>query len=146
MYLRISLVGFALAALLGCSSGQSTLPEGAPPVYDVSGTVTYNGSPLSDAIVVFAPKNGNVSGSAHTNSEGKFVAQAYPPTNGIPEGDYQVTVSKTESVEVTGGDPDNVQTKTNYLIPKKFGQPQTSGLTLTVTKDGKDDVLFELKD
>ncbi|MBI1249440.1 hypothetical protein GC197_16565 [bacterium] len=57
-----------------------------------------------------------------------------------------VTVLKTETIEVPGGDPNNVQTKSKSLVPQKYSQPQTSGLTLTVTKDGKDDVLFELKD
>ena len=149
MFARISVAGFALVAFLGCSSSQSSLPEGAPPLYEVSGTVTYNDTPLSDAIVVLAPKNStsnSIGGSAHTDSEGKFVAQAYPPNNGMPEGNYTVTVIKTETVEVPGGDPDNVQTTSKSLVPEKYSQPQTSGLTLTVTKEGKDDVLLELKD
>lgn len=146
MLIRTSLFFLLVAALAGCSSGESALPEGAPPLYNVSGQVTYKNSPVSDAIVVFAPKSGKVGASARTDAEGKFTAQAFPPHKGMPEGDFFVTVTKTESVEVPGSDPNNKQTKTKYLIPEKFGNASKSGLSVTVTSQGNENLQLDLKD
>lgn len=146
MLIRTSLLCFLMTTMVGCMSGESALPDGAPPLYSVSGQVTYHDSPVAEAIVVFAPKNGKVGASARTDAEGKFTAQAYPPHNGMPEGEFAITVTKTESVDVPGGDPDNKQTKTKYLIPEKFGKANKSGLSVTVTSQGNDNLVLELKD
>ena len=146
MLIRTTMLCLLAVAMAGCTSSETPLPEGAPPLYNVSGQVTYHNSPVAEAIVVFAPKNGKVGASARTDAEGRFTAQAFPPHKGMPEGDFAVTVTKTESVDVSGGDPDNKQTKTKYIIPQKFGNASKSGLSVKVTSAGNDNLVLELKD
>lgn len=137
---------FSLLCFVGCQSNTKPLPEGAPPLFPATAKVTYKGSPLADALVVFAPKSGKIGGSGKTDANGLVQLQAYPPHEGLPAGEYQVMITKSESVEVPGGDPDNKQTKTNFLIPQKYGNPAKSGLNAAVMQQADQEFTFELKD
>ena len=138
--LCLSLLGF-----LGCQSNTKPLPEDAPPLFPATAKVTYNGSPLADAVVVFAPTAGKIGGFGKTDANGQVQLQAYPPHEGVPAGDYLVMITKSESVDVPGGDPDNKQTKTNFLIPQKYGNPGKSGLSASVSQGDDQEFVFELK-
>jgi hypothetical protein len=147
--MMIRLVPVVLVAIglsLGCGGPASRLPTDAPPLYPAKGKVTYNGSPLGGALVVFYPESGNISGSAQTGTDGTFSVQAYPPHEGMPVGNYKVTVKKTESIPLDTGDPDTTATETKYLTPERYGQMNASGLTAEVPEGGRTDLVFELTD
>lgn len=150
-----------LAGMGGC--GES--PEGAGkqlPTVRVSGTVTYKGSPVDDATVSFHPsKPGDPGPFAKTNSEGEFTLRTYKAGDGAPEGDYVVTVQKSEvaPAEQKSG-PDmfkemekqalagkkTAEERPLSLIPEKYARTQTSGLSATVKSGDTNKFDFELKD
>lgn len=90
------LIPVVLAALVvsGCKRGTSlkTVP--------VEGTVTFNGAPLTDAVVTFFPLAGeDPPANGTTDAEGKFKLQTYvSPTqilDGAVAGQYRVSVVKS---------------------------------------------------
>ena len=115
-----------LAVLPACSKAIKT--EG------VTGVITYNGEPLADATVKFIP----------TDSTG---SQSYGKTN--EKGEYKVTVDCVKSVptgkmiEENGQEIEEMDVE--YVLPQKFGNPETSGLTATVAP-GDNTINFDLTD
>src|SRR5262245_39951940 len=131
--------------LTGCSNSSQ------PPTYPVTGTVTWQGKPLAGAAITFVPtgKEGEAA-SAITDSEGKYALTTWEAGDGARPGKYRVKVSKQEQATV---DPSkmvrNLSTEEEQkiyventkppppakrLIPSKFENDQTSGLTHTVAE------------
>lgn len=150
----LSIVG--ALSVQGCLGGGAK-PDERPVRTKVSGTVTYNGTPLADAIVSFHPTVAKKTGSnGRTDAEGKFEMGTFEATDGTLPGKYNVTITKNESASgATQPSPDDpnydpnppAEAEPKSLIPKKYGDPVKSGLTVTV-EDGKEitDLKFELKD
>lgn len=130
-----SILGCAAAIVLaGCGGGL--------PVVPVTGVVKLDGAPVADAGVGFYPEKGpGVSG--RTNKEGKFTLET-ANLAGALVGKYRVSVNK---VKFSGVGPDEQPQpgglKTEYLVPQKYSDPSTSGLTAEVGA-GKNDFVFEL--
>ena len=128
-----------LALLLGCN--QSTGPE----TVEVSGTVTMQGDPVDGATIVFSRTNAGeasqLASQAETDADGNFSLGTYLGgdnfKSGIEPGDYQVSISKLEVVQDMRKRPKN-------LLPKKYSEPSTSGLTATVKVDGENNFVFDL--
>lgn len=145
MKLHFASMSLLFAVLLaGCSRGPA-LPEGVPDIVPAAGTVTSQGAPLAGATVVFLPVGGTHAASALTDETGRFMLTAFPPHQGAVAGEYQVTVSKTESVEVQTGDPDSHATQSRSLIAEKYADAAQSGLTATIPAEGIDTLKFELE-
>lgn len=62
--LAVALGSVALIAISGCNSG--------PPTGDVSGTVTMDGQPVTNAIVTFVPQGGGQNAIGKTDGSGKY--------------------------------------------------------------------------
>jgi len=62
--LALTLCSVALIATSGCDSG--------PPTGDVSGTVTMDGQPVTNAIVTFVPQHGGQNAIGKTDGSGKY--------------------------------------------------------------------------
>lgn len=143
-----------LICTLGCGGGgPDKFQKARPKTTKASGTVTYNGQPLADAIIVCAPKavgEKAVSATATSDSSGNFSLQAFPPENGAAPGDYLVTIQKNAKAETVAAKPGSHDQPAagppKSLIPEKYGKAETSGLTLTVPEGGKTDIKFELVD
>jgi hypothetical protein len=136
-----------LLAPLGCSSGPSR-----PPTYPVSGTVTWKGTPLADARVVFVPAGGGMeAASGVTDADGKYQLTTFVAGDGAQPGEYRVKVSKYDTKKASTADKkeymsfeeeqkmvfsgDELPTPpAKNLLPKKFDNDATSGITHTVTK------------
>lgn len=122
MYQRVSLGVGLVCCLMGCSgSSGPVLPKTVP----VSGIVTLDGKPLSNAMVVFIPtgSTGGIGSSGYTDKEGKFelqTASGSVKTPGAPPGTYRVVANKFKN-------PDG----TEYPADGKEG-PATSGATETL--------------
>jgi len=131
--------------LAGCG-GDELKP---PPLFPVSGTVTYQGKPVPGATVVFIPE-GKVKAKdparlrpfGTADEQGNYSIAWSEEHEGAATGKYKVGISAVEAVNDEEGDS---QTKPANAIPDKYGNPSTSGLTATVTEDGENVFNFDLK-
>ncbi len=127
-------LSIALAAtIFGCGPRGGDLPKSP-----VSGSVTYQGKPLSFGRVLFYHSSGHTVG-ADIAADGTFALDVYQGENGVSIEcyDYQRPGSKTQRSRA-GGD--------TSMIPARYLSCGTSGLAITVEPDGKNDVVLELKD
>ncbi|MEZ6130999.1 MAG: hypothetical protein R3C59_20200 [Planctomycetaceae bacterium] len=134
-----------LASFLpGCGSG-ADVPELAA----VTGTVTLKGAPLPDAMVTFVPEKGPVA-IGMTDGSGKFSLRT-GRLDGAVLGQHKVSVQLdqggSEVVAPTGdlNDPEQLtkyyeqsmkereETEEKSLLPEKYGNVATSGLTFQVS-------------
>jgi len=160
--------GVVLVSLMfvvsGCNSGLRT--------EYVEGIVTFEGEPLQGAFVTFMPSSEGETriAAGDTNANGKYVlttAEGGKPGRGAVQGDYLVTISKRKPVDdvpvaagpqPTSGGPPTAQEMAAgdaarrqaglpppyaYITPKRYNNPETSGLTATV-KRGKNKFDFAL--
>ena len=140
-YLCVALVSMSLA---GCGTG------GADGLVAVTGTVTYEGSPLEDGTVGFAPVDPTVGQPANGKiTNGKFTMLTSASSPGVVPGDYKVRIVSLDLDSVQGlppgvaPNPNTPPPEPASLIPKKYGDPNTSGLTVTVSS-GMSELNFEL--
>ncbi len=149
----VLLVGLTVSSLTGCGGGFDRFKKARPKTVAASGTVIYRNQPLADAIIVcFPTASGDkaVAASAYSGTDGSFSLQAYPPDKGAVPGNYQVTIQKSEEAPAAPTGPNAHDAppppKPRSLIPAKYGQIETSGLTLTIPDGGISDIKLELKD
>jgi hypothetical protein len=141
---RHCLWAFALClTLAACGQEQS----GRLPLYRASGAVTFNGEPLSGAVLIFHAKDKLTDADdepvpapgAHSQEDGTFAVSTYEPGDGLPEGDYQVTIScENRSVERKKGD------EFPELLPERYQNPATSGLTVSIVAGDNELPAFDL--
>jgi hypothetical protein len=134
--------------LVGCSGGEDKWKAGRPKTVEAAGMITLNGKPLDKAQVVLVPQGGQNGGSALSDDEGAFQLASFPPDPGVVPGAYKVMIVKAIVPELQ--DEESAEAKTpqraKLLIPKKYTDPKTSGLTVEVPEAGKKDILIELKE
>ena len=138
--------------MLGCS-GETKLKG----TVGVSGTVTQKGAPLAGATVTFAPTaTGARAASGTTDATGKFTLTTLSPGDGAFPGDYQVTVTKTETVgKVYTQDEANAYYAQNQAYPPspeiknvidaKYASAETSGLKASVKQEGPNEIKLEVE-
>jgi hypothetical protein len=134
-----SAIHWLLAAIVcgGCSSSATELPV-------VSGTVTFQGAPVEGAMVVFHPPAGSEQqpAQAQTDAAGRFemsthVGQGEYQT-GLAPGKYLVEIKKTE----LSGD---FTRPPRHLLPEKYANVKTSGLSADVPPEGTEALAFVLE-
>ncbi|HVA46572.1 MAG TPA: carboxypeptidase-like regulatory domain-containing protein [Pirellulales bacterium] len=157
----IALAGLGLGGSQGCSRAKRGDPNGRP----VTGAVTYQGSPVEGANVTFVSASTPAFG--RTDAEGKFKLATAAGEN-VPLGSYQVAIVKKEAPLVEpesssteelgdGGLPADYQfvppdpnapppAEPKDLLPAKYADAAKSGLSATVTADGKNEFDFPLTD
>jgi hypothetical protein len=129
--LRWPCVVLALPALLGCADAAREL---AP----VVGRVTYEGKPLANADVVFAPENGDRVASGRTDQEGHYRLGTLVAGDGAIVGSHRVTISARGPDKpgppgfVGSGLPGGDKVPGEPLIPEKYFSPETSGISRDV--------------
>ena len=136
---------------IGCGGEQ-----GAEGTVTATGTVIYEGQPVEDATVTFKPagEEGRAA-SGTTDAEGKFELSTLAADDGVVPGTYEVAISKTV-IEggLDGEDPQAYfeehgrppRTTRKELLPVKYKNAETAGLTAEVTEDGENHFPFELTD
>jgi hypothetical protein len=131
------------ALILGCGSGSKTA--------SVSGRVTYKDKPVPNANVSFTPEEGTGRAAAGlTDTAGRYTLGTFTASDGAPPGKYRVHITAygpsrpAKPGETGSGMPGEMMTG-DPLIPKKYFQPDTSGLTHEV-KRGRNTANFDLKD
>ena len=114
-------IAFGLLGLIaGCSGGGDT-----PELADVSGRVTFDGSPLSEATVIFQPDAGRPS-AGKTDTDGNYELKYTSRNSGAKVGKHKVIISKEISAPGRGGE--SVWKET---VPATYNQDTT--LTAEVT-------------
>lgn len=108
-----------LIVTLGCGDGRVRLPT-AP----VGGTITYQGKPLSAGRITFVHPSGQGVG-ADITADGTYRLTAF-------QGKNQVTVSCFMSERDSNPTARPSSPTAKSLIPTRFGNCDTSGLTLDV--------------
>ncbi|EAQ79665.1 carboxypeptidase-like regulatory domain-containing protein [Blastopirellula marina] len=134
-----------LASLtLGCNRGPA-LPENLPPLTACTLQIQYKQAPVSEATVTLIPSQGNWVGVGRTDASGKAVVQTQGRYNGVPAGDYTVTVTKYEPEADLPPDPTSPEedaalaqsasrpNKRKALVPEKYTKSETTDLRLTIT-------------
>jgi hypothetical protein len=116
--------------------------SGVGPTFPVSGKVTLNGAPLTAAstIVLFKPDTakGNTSPVEPTgtvDADGNYTLTT-KGKKGAPPGWYKVIVTaREEAPPVHPKTPKPHRPVSKSLLPAKYGQGQTSGLSIEVVED-----------
>lgn len=143
-----------LVAAAGCGGGGAT---GGVPVYEVSGTVTMAGAPLGDAVVSFAPMDGQPTATGRTKEDGTFFLTTYSYGDGAAEGKFKVLVSKTIMANAASGDDDghgdDYEAGADHagggganeaqMVPPNYNDKEQTPLSVEVKKDGDNN--FDLK-
>ena len=118
-----------LVLFCGCGGG---LPETAP----VHGVVTYDGKPLSgfkNAAVHFTPAAGRPAKSVVSPNDGSFELYTYKSGDGARLGRHMVAVVATVDDPT---DKDERYPGVRFVIPEKFANRDTSGLSYEVKPEG----------
>jgi hypothetical protein len=141
--LRSGILGVAAfaATCMGCG-GASTGPELVP----VSGVVTYNGAAIRGANVIFHPAevaSGTLAGQAVTDEEGRFEMRTHAGGGkfrpGLAPGKYQIAITKLDKAAIA-----TTLAPPKDLLPRKYGNPKTSGLTADVDQGRENEFEFAL--
>jgi hypothetical protein len=128
-----------VALAVGCD-----IAPAGPETVPASGRVTQNGDPVEGAMVTFYPVEGSaatLASQAITGPDGRFDLStnvgAGKMKSGIVAGKYAVTVTK---LDIAGAK--NMLAPPKNLLPKKYGDPNTSGLKAEVVAGKEGDFEF----
>jgi hypothetical protein len=151
---RKRVLGWGLCALL-CASGLGCGGEKIPPLFSVTGKITYNGKPVPGATIMFFPEAKPASKAkkgednqpmprrlkGSTDDDGNYELAFGEDHVGAPAGKYKVGIS---AIEFEPGD-DEDEARPNK-VPNNYGNPETSGFTAVVKEDGDNVFNFTLVD
>lgn len=112
------------------------------PTQPVKGFVYLDGAPAAGAAVSFylktpGAKSPKFIGDARVEGDGSFTMSSAGPFDGLPAGDYVVTITSDVRFSLDGRRP-------MLDVPEKYTKAATSDLTATV-KSGANEFTFELK-
>jgi hypothetical protein len=156
---RLPTVGVAcLATVLLTGCGRRVDDEWTrqrPQVYPATGSVFYQNKPVAGATVMFeSADSGAKPGSGlvaigHTDSAGMFRMKTYKEYEGVVAGAHRVSVTKMDYVPATrpaGVDPNvDIPPIATSVLPEKYKDFGTSGLTVNVTSKGADQIRLDLE-
>ena len=131
---RLILLTVAVVAA-GCGRGHElpTAPD--------SGQVTIDGTPIPKGQLIFAPEQGRAA-TGIIQPDGTFVLSTYGDGDGAIVGRHTITVISGETVE--GADPYDLDSPVRWLVPERYRNPATSGLSFQVRNDRPNVVKLEL--
>jgi hypothetical protein len=130
---RCSFVASLLLVALacpGCNSKSGTA--------QVRGTVELDGKPLASGAIATIPQSGR--GAKATIENGQFVLGTFAENDGALLGTHQVAVVVYEKSTGVGAEA----AAGKLLIPERYTNPQTSGLTIDVTASGPNEPVLKL--
>ncbi len=127
------LFSLIVLVILFCSAAGCG-PTG-PKLYPVNGTVTWNGEPLPEGDIIFAPATPGDVEDAGKVVAGKFAFEARPGAKKV-----KITANRSEGpVDPQMGLAPRVQ-----YIPPKYSSAEKTTLTAEVTENGKNEFDFPL--
>jgi hypothetical protein len=121
---RVPLLITLIAVLATSCEGSKRVP-----VFPVSGQVLFGGKPMPRALLVFHPvAESPLRPLATADQDGSFALSTYEDGDGAPAGEYQISVEWRRLATVDDEKPPP------NLLPMKYANPKTSGLTVRVTE------------
>ena len=150
LYRSLPFLGLLVVAT-SLQSGCDNNPLGAIPI---RGTVTYHGDPLKEGEVLYNPvESTGRRARGKIQPDGTFRLTTLEKDDGAVPGEYKISViayaphpgEPTRTVESEQRDQIRERIKRGYVIPEKYVDPETSGLTDTVNKEhsGFKEILLE---
>lgn len=136
----------SMAVFILCTAGCGYHSD-LPPLAKVTGIVTLDGHPLTTGNVQFMPDGSKgTSGRMSVggiDQEGRFEMTTLKPGDGSQIGHHLVAI---QAYEILGSQDPNSPTPivSKPLIPERYGDPHTSGLTAEVHPDRENHLTFEL--
>jgi hypothetical protein len=132
--------------LIGCGGPK----DGQLPTAQVSGQVSYRGSPLGQGEVKFIPVQAGVGARVAygtLNEQGSYRLGTYGQDDGAVLGDYQVVVESRAEIpaDVAQHATKHDLARAKPMIPERYADPSKSGLTAHVAEGGNT-FDFDLKD
>ena len=146
---RAALTAGVLALVVGCG------PKSGLDLVPVRGEVTYNGKPLAEGTVVYLPEQASAGRQATgpLQPDGSFSLTTQKRDDGVMKGSYQIVVyaykphpgepktrEEHEAMVQKGG------IERGHIIPMKYTEPATSGLSDTVDENHSGFKKIELTD
>jgi hypothetical protein len=114
-----------LLTVVGCNQG--------PKLVKVSGQVLIDGEPVKGGFIQVVPKDERAA-TGKIGEDGRFTLTTYQEGDGVVLGTHDVAVMATRQLSPT---------RTEHLVPPKYANPATSGVTTTI--DGStNDLKIEL--
>ena len=136
--LVIALAGASLTSA-GCSSRVDKWAAKRPKTYPAKGRVLWDGKPEEGIVVSLDSNVHNVSAIAITDSTGAFKLKTFKTGDGAVAGEHAVRLEKR-----IVKDPSAEIVVEVIVLPKKYADPKTSGLTATVVEKGPNEFTFEV--
>lgn len=136
---RVQMIRVVGGLLLVLGAGCSSQTDQTPDLAEVTGTVTLDGKPLSDAVIDFFPqsaadKSQSRTSTAATDAEGKYSLMYDEKNTGAIPGEHVVRISKPDGgAEVAGPE----------TLPARYNESTT--LKATVSKTSPNSIDFDLK-
>ena len=139
----------------GCSSGPGDIPDSK----EISGTVTYNGKPLTSGSVRYTPatQGEGLAATGMIGPDGTFEMETSASVPGVAYGEYQITIQPgggptgetpmdSASPGPPAGHPGADPSQAEAAFPQKYTLVATSGLTDTVDENHSGTKTIELSD
>ena len=126
-----------------------------PAQVKTTGTVTLDGEPVAQASLMFIPDSGRPA-SGNTNTNGAFELSSYGGNDGLPAGNYRVTVTKLVLKDTFQGQLENLEKQAEEAaeggeesgavdvefgdnayenkLPEKYAELDTTDIIVTITK------------
>ena len=155
--MRYSGIALLVLSLCGCSGS-----DGEKTVYEVTGTVTFGGSPVEKATVMFSPLDKQPVATGITDTKGVYRLTTYDSFDGAAAGKYDVLISKV-AVAKGSSEPAHDATGTasassvpahdaataetdddGATLDPKYGKPG-NGMTAEVKSSGENKFDFPLE-
>ena len=115
----------------GCSSGSG--------LTQVTGTVTYEGVPLTNGSISFVSDSGGANAAGIINERGEYTLSTHRPGDGVAPGTYRVCISSFETP------PGMTPQSGKRAIPERYFDVRHSGLTATVENRRSQVIDFPLR-
>lgn len=135
-----ALPSLMIALTIGCSGQfEDRLSRARPPVFKTRGLVTWNGIPAPGATVSLHSHSHNVAATGITNDRGEFVLTTWRYGDGAVVGDHKVSVET-----LVPWNPAAPEVEYKNVMPAKYQNPETSGLTATISDRGPNTLSFDV--
>jgi hypothetical protein len=146
----LSIWGVLLLPAAGCRKKHS-----GPDVMPAGGTVSFQGKPVSDALVTLCPESSSAPAAyGNTDGEGRFQLTTHEKGDGAVAGEYRVTVSKKTIIGMSLKEADAyyqrekrdppLPTVTHHL-PQKYDDVANTPLRAKVVSDAPNEFRLELQ-
>ena len=124
-------VAALMVVLAGCGGA-------AEKTCEVTGTVSFRGKTLSQGVVVLHPQQGRPLEPASIGTDGVYRLEA-------PAGEYRVSIISLPTLESVKELEETSAAPAQSPIPGHYGNPDTSGISISVEPEGQKRFDFSMK-